>query len=128
MDIIYELQEMKVIPTSMIDISDGLASDILQLSKASKKGFRIFEEQLPIDKKTYETAVEFKLDPTTCVLNGGEDYELLFTIRQDDYEKLKGHPDIHFIGHVQKLEEGNQLITKSGNPVTLKAQGWQNFQ
>jgi len=128
MDIIYELQELKVVPTSMIDVSDGLASELLHLSKHSGLGLRIFEEQLPIDNQTYETAVEFNLDPITCVLNGGEDYELLFTISQDDHEKLKKHADIHFIGHMDKTDEGAGLVTKNSSLVPLEAQGWNHFK
>ena len=127
MDIIHELVDLDIKPTSMIDVSDGLASELLHLSKHSKLGLRVFEEQLPIDNQTYETAVEFKLDPITCVLNGGEDYELLFTIGQDDYEKLKKHADIHFIGHMEKADEGPGIVTKSGSWVALQAQGWNHF-
>ncbi|MEX2513088.1 MAG: thiamine-phosphate kinase [Cyclobacteriaceae bacterium] len=127
MDIIHELRELEVVPTSMIDISDGLASELFHISKASGVGVLIYEDKLPIDKQTYDTAVEFGLDPITCVLNGGEDYELLFTIRQEDFTKLEKHPDIHFIGHVTKAEEGKFLVTKSGTAVILKAQGWQHF-
>ena len=127
MDIIHELAELDVIPTSMIDISDGLASELLHLSKQSGLGLRVFEEQLPIDNQTYETAVEFKLDPITCVLNGGEDYELLFTIGQDDFEKLKKHADIHFIGHMDATDQGAGLVTKNGTWVKLEAQGWNHF-
>lgn len=127
MDIIHELAELEVKPTGMIDISDGLASEILHLSKHSDVGFAIYEEQLPIDKQTYETAVEFNLDPVTAALNGGEDYELLFTISQDDHKKLDKHPDIHFIGHAHDLAKGNLLVTKKGNQVALTAQGWDHL-
>ncbi|MEQ9424712.1 MAG: thiamine-phosphate kinase [Cyclobacteriaceae bacterium] len=127
MDIIHELADLKVVPTSMIDLSDGLASDLMHLCHNSKKGATIYEDQLPIDKQTYDTAVEFKLDPITCVLNGGEDYELLFTIKQSDHEKLKNHPDIHFIGHIDETGSGVNLVTKSGNKVAVKAQGWVHF-
>lgn len=127
MDIIYELAELGIVPTSMMDISDGLASEILHLSKHSNVGFALYEDQLPIDKQTYDTAVEFNLDPITAVLNGGEDYELLFTIKQEDHPKLDKHRDIHFIGHAQSLEKGNVLMTKNGNQVALKAQGWNHL-
>ena len=127
MDIIHELAELKIIPTSMIDISDGLASELLHLNRHSKLGLRVFEEQLPIDNQTYETAVEFNLDPITCALTGGEDYELLFTISQSDHEKLKKHADIHFIGHMEKNDSGAGLVTKGGNWVQLEAQGWNHF-
>lgn len=128
MDIIYELAEMDLLPTSMIDISDGLASELFHLFSASGLGSRIFEEQLPIDKMTYDTAVEFNLDPITCVLNGGEDYELLFTIKQEDHERLKNHPDIHFIGYMDNSVNSPVLITKGSNEVPLQAQGWNHFR
>ena len=128
MDIIHELAELNIIPTSMIDVSDGLASELMHLNKHSGLGLRVFEEQLPIDNQTYETAVEFNLDPITCALNGGEDYELLFTISQSDHEKLKKHADIHFIGHMEKSDSGAGLVTKGGNWVQLEAQGWNHFQ
>lgn len=127
MDIIHELRELEVIPTSMMDISDGLASELFHICKASKVGVTIYEDKLPIDKQTYDTAVELGLDPITCVLNGGEDYELLFTIDQKDFHKLEKHPDIHFIGHVTKEEDGKYLVTKSGTAAQLKAQGWKHF-
>jgi thiamine-monophosphate kinase len=128
MDIIHELRDLGVKPTSMIDISDGLASELMHLSKHSEIGLRVFEEHLPIDNQTYETAVQFNLDPITCALNGGEDYELLFTISQEDHEKLKKHPDIHFIGHMDKSDPVPSLVTKSGNLVPLQAQGWNHFK
>ncbi|WPZ12139.1 thiamine-phosphate kinase [Roseivirga spongicola] len=127
MDIVHELAELDIVPTSMMDISDGLASEVFHLSKNSGVGFAIYEDQLPIDKQTYDTAVEFNLDPITAVLNGGEDYELLFTIKQEDHAKLDKHRDIHFIGHAQVLEKGNLLMTKNGNQVPLKAQGWDHL-
>ena len=128
MDIIHELKELNIVPTSMIDISDGLASELMHLSRNSGLGLRVFEEQLPIDNQTYETAVEFNLDPITCALNGGEDYELLFTISQKDHEKLKKHADIHFVGHMEKSDNGAGLVTKGGNWVQLEAQGWNHFK
>ncbi|BDD09931.1 thiamine-monophosphate kinase [Fulvitalea axinellae] len=127
MDIIHELADLGVVPTSMIDISDGLASELLHIASQSNVGISIFEDKLPIDKQTYNTAVEFKIDPITCALNGGEDYELLFTIKQSEYEKLKMHPDIHFIGYTQSKEDGCNLITKQNNVYPLSAQGWNHF-
>lgn len=127
MDIIYELAELGIRPSSMIDISDGLASELFHISKASNVGVRIFEDKIPIDENAFNTAVEFKLDPFTCALNGGEDYELLFTIRQEDFEKIKNHSDIHFIGYVHPDARQNVLITKNNNVVPLKAQGWDHF-
>lgn len=128
MDIIHELAELNVRPKSMIDISDGLASELYHLSKQSNVGFNIYEDKIPIDKQTYDTAVEFNIDPITCAMNGGEDYELLFSISQDDYEKLKNHPDIHFIGYATEKKKGINLITKNQNVVPIKAQGWDHFK
>jgi len=128
MDIIYELADLGIKPTSMIDVSDGLASELFHISKNSHVGVRIFEDKIPIDENAYNTAVEFKLDPFTCALNGGEDYELLFTIRQSDFEKIKTHADIHFIGYVHPDERQNVMITKGENVVPLKAQGWDHFE
>ena len=127
-DIVFDLEEAGVKPTSMIDVSDGLASELLHISKNSKIGIRIYEDKIPIDNQTYETAVEFNLDPVTCALNGGEDYELLFTIDKDDQEKLKKHPDIHMIGYVHERQSENVMITKQGNVVPLKAQGWDHLK
>lgn len=127
MDIIHELRDLAVKPKAMIDISDGLASELFHLGKMSDIGFNIYEDKLPIDKQTYDTAVEFGIDPVTCVLNGGEDYELLFSIGQSDYDKLKNHPDIHFIGYAQEKTKGINLITKGGNVMPMKAQGWDHF-
>ncbi len=128
MDIIHELAELQIVPSSMIDISDGLASETLHLCRNSGVGIKLFEENIPIDNNTFDTALEFNLDPIVCALNGGEDYELLFTIRQTDFEKVKKHPDIHFIGHVQEKEKQNVLISKQGTVVPLKAQGWDHFK
>ncbi len=124
MDIIHELKEKKCVPTSMIDISDGLASELFHLGKQSGVGIKIFEDKVPIDHDTFETAIEFKLDPITCALHGGEDYELLFTIKPDDYEKIKNHPDIHFIGHIHNDPTQHLMVTKQGELVPLTAQGW----
>ncbi len=127
MDIIHELNELGVVPTAMMDISDGLASELLHMSKASGVGMKIFEENLPMDGLAYDTAVEFQIDTAACILNGGEDYELLFTIDQKDHAKLEKHRDIHFIGFVQDLELGNVLISKQQNEVALTAQGFKHF-
>ena len=126
-EIIYDLAEFGVVPTAMIDISDGLASELLHISKASGVGVRIYEDKVPIDELTFETAVEFNLDPITCALNGGEDYELLFTIDKADQEKIKNHPDIHMIGYIHTRTDQNVMVTKQGNVVPLKAQGWDHF-
>jgi thiamine-monophosphate kinase len=127
MDIVHELADKKVVPTAMIDISDGLASELLHLSKSSGVGIKIFEDKVPIDAGAFETAIELKIDPITCALNGGEDYELLFTIAPSDYEKLKNHPDIHFIGHVHNNPQQNVMVTKDETIVPLVAQGWNHF-
>jgi thiamine-monophosphate kinase len=127
MDIIYELEEKVVVPTSMIDISDGLASELLHLSKNSNLGVKLFEDKVPIDSLTYDTALEFKLDPITVAMSGGEDYELLFTISPSDFEKIKNHPDIHFIGHMHENAKQNVMISKQGTVVPITAQGWKHF-
>ena len=127
-DIIVKLAEVGVIPTSMIDISDGLSSELLHLCKNSEVGCSIYEDKIPIDPQTYERAREFNLDPTVCALNGGEDYELLFTISQSDYEKIKMDLDISIIGHITDKASGANLIDKSDNVVKLKAQGWDSFK
>ncbi len=127
MDVIYELRELGVVPTAMIDVSDGVASDILHICKQSGVGVALFEDKIPIDAVTYATAVELTLDPITCAMNGGEDYELLFTIRQDDFEKIKKHPDISFIGYIHEAVHGQVLITKAGSRVPIQAQGWVHF-
>lgn len=127
MDVVYELRDLNVVPTSMIDISDGLASEIMHICKMSGVGAELLEENLPIDNVTYETAREFDIDPLTCVLNGGEDYELLFTIKVEDLPKIKNHPDITVIGRMKEKSEGVNVITKAGNKFPVKAQGWVAF-
>ena len=123
-DIVRELADLDVKPTSMIDISDGLASECMHLMAASGLGVRLYEDKLPIAEKTYDTARAFNLDPTLCMLSGGEDYELLFTISPDDYEKLRNHPKLSFIGHMTDDINERTMVTKSGMDVELKAQGW----
>lgn len=123
-DIPVLLQKLEVKPTSMIDVSDGLASEVLHLCTASKTGCNLYEEKIPIDPSTYNTAREFNLDPTICALNGGEDYELLFTIDQSDFPKIKANPDITVIGHMTAEKDGVNLITKGGTSHELTAQGW----
>ncbi len=126
-DIIDLLKEIGVKPTSMIDISDGLASELLHICKQSNKGCNLYEDKIPLDPMTYETAREFNLDPTVCALSGGEDYELLFTVKQADYEKIKFKMDITIIGYITEPSAGCNLITKSGTVHALKAQGWNAF-
>lgn len=128
LDIIDLLKKMDMKPTSMIDVSDGLASEILHITRQSKKGCKLYEEKFPIDPMTVEMAREFGLDPTVCALNGGEDYELLFTIKQADYDRLKHDVDISVIGYITEESAGNYLITRSGNAHEIKAQGWNAFR
>jgi thiamine-monophosphate kinase len=126
-DVVEWLQENKILPTSMMDISDGLSSDILHICRQSNVGCVIYDEKLPIHNQTKEMAMEFGLSGTSCALNGGEDYELLFTIPQADYEKIVLSEKISVIGYITKLEEGTNLITQQGNKHKLVAQGWQAF-
>ncbi len=127
-DIVEVLKLMKIKPTSMIDISDGLSSEILHICKQSKKGCNLYEEKIPIDPMTYDTARDFGIDPTVCALNGGEDYELLFTIKQSDFEKIKNNPDISIIGHITEAAAGCNLISKAGIVHEIKAQGWTSLK
>lgn len=127
-DVVDLLAQLKIKPTAMIDVSDGLASEILHLTTQSNVGCTIYEDKLPIDPVTYETARELGLDPTVCALNGGEDYELLFTIKQADYDKLKNDVDISVIGHITDKNSGVKIISKSDVVHELKAQGWNAFK
>jgi thiamine-monophosphate kinase len=127
-DVIELLKDIEVKPTAMIDISDGLASELLHICKQSDKGCNLYEEKIPIDPMTYETAREFNLDPTVCALSGGEDYELLFTVKQADYDKIKFKMDISIIGYITEPAAGCNLITKSGVVHPLTAQGWNAFK
>ncbi|MBM3453214.1 MAG: thiamine-phosphate kinase [Bacteroidetes bacterium] len=126
-DVIGFLKELNVQPTSMIDISDGLASELLHICKNSSVGCNIYDDKIPIDSQTSLTALEFEIDPSTCALNGGEDYELLFTISQNDFDKIKGNPHMTLIGHITNSDEGKYYIDKQGSAVELKAQGWVHF-
>lgn len=127
-DVIQFLEELEVKPTSMIDISDGLASEIMHLCKASKVGCNVYDEKIPIDGKVSTTAIDFNVDPATAALNGGEDYELLFTVAQADYDKIKGNPHMTVIGHMTDATAGTYFIDKQGATIELKAQGWNHFQ
>jgi thiamine-monophosphate kinase len=127
-DVIGFLDELVVVPTSMIDVSDGLASEILHLARASKLGCHLYEDKMPIDPVTYQTAVDFNLDPTMCALNGGEDYELLFTVKQEDYDRIKGSPHFTVIGYMTDYSAGTYLVTKSDTLIPLVAQGWNHFE
>jgi len=126
-DVIKLLKELNVTPSSMIDISDGLSSEILHLSKSSQVGFHLFEDKLPIDPEVIKICEEFKLNTTTAVLNGGEDYELLFTVAQKEFDKVKNHPLLSIIGHACDFRGGCQLINGLGQQIELTAQGWQSF-
>ena len=126
-DIIESFKEINIKPTSMIDISDGLASEIFHICKASKVGCQVYEDKIPIDSETYKTSMDFNINPTVSALNGGEDYELLFTINQKDYEKIKNDPKITVIGHITKKDQGINLVGNGNNLTPLKAQGWNHF-
>lgn len=126
-DIIEFLKKLDVRPTSMIDISDGLASELFHLCTQSKVGAHIFDEKLPIDPSVSTTAIDFNISPTTVALNGGEDYELLFSIEQKDFDKIKGNPHMTVIGHFTDEDSGLYLIDKQGSAIQLSAQGWKHF-
>lgn len=123
-DIITLLKELDVKPTSMIDISDGLSSEILHLCKQSEVGCRLIEEKIPLDPEFIRTCEEFNLDSTTIALSGGEDYELLFTISQNDYDKIKGNPNLSVIGYITQAEQGVNLVTRGNELIPLVARGW----
>jgi thiamine-monophosphate kinase len=119
------LREVGITPTSMIDVSDGLASDLLHICKLSATGCRVYYGKIPIDGETCKVAEEFKIDPVIPALNGGEDYELLFTVALEYAEKVRKIPDIRLIGHMTKPDQGNYLISEEGSEIELKAQGWE---
>lgn len=123
-DIVRMFDEMKFIPTSMIDISDGLSSEMLHISEESKCGTRIYDEKIPLADETRKFAEETLIVPTTFAMNGGEDYELLFTVSQNDYDKVKNNPLVSVIGHIAEQSKGNFLVMSDGSEVELKAQGW----
>ena len=118
------LKELGVKPTAMIDISDGLSSEILHICKQSGVGCCIYEEKLPLDPQFISTCEEFDLDSTTIALSGGEDYELLFTISQSDYDKIKGNPNLSVIGYITNKNQGERLITRAGESIQIIAKGW----
>ena len=123
-DIIQALREAGIQPTSMMDISDGLSSELMHICSQSNVGCRIYEERIPLDYQTAVMAEELNMNVTTCALNGGEDYELLFTVPIADHEKVSNIKDVKLIGHITKPELGLALITRDGNEFELKAQGW----
>jgi thiamine-monophosphate kinase len=128
MDVVQTLAELDIVPSSMIDISDGLASEIHHLGMHSGCGFDVYDEKLPIDPQAVTQALNFDLNPSVVALNGGEDYELLFTVAQEHYDKIKSHPDFTIIGHATANKGVYRLIGKSGASFDIKAQGWQHFK
>jgi len=123
-DIVQLLAALEVKPTAMIDISDGLSSEILHISTQSKVGCNLYEEKIPLDPQFISTCEEFDLNSTTIALSGGEDYELLFTISQEDFPKIKGNPHLTVIGHITEERAGVNLVTRAGQQIKLTAQGW----
>ena len=127
-DIAPLLKELGVKPTSMIDISDGLSSEIIHLCKNSQVGANLYEEKIPLDPAVISVCEEFDIDSTTIALSGGEDYELLFTISQDDYDKIKANPNLTVIGHMAEEKEGMHLITRANQKLPLIARGWNSME
>ncbi|MCE5178277.1 MAG: thiamine-phosphate kinase [Porphyromonadaceae bacterium] len=127
-DIVAQLAENGIVPTAMIDISDGLSSDLLHICKQSNVGCQLFEERLPIDYQTAMMAETFNMNVTTVALNGGEDYELLFTVPLTLHEKMSTVSGIHLIGHITKPEQGCYLVTRDGQEMQLRAQGWNHLE
>lgn len=126
-DIKKLLQDLEVNPTSMIDISDGLSSEVIHLCKSSNVGCMLYEDKIPLDPQVISTCEEFNMDSTTIALSGGEDYELLFTIPQEDFPKIKANPHLSIIGHMTKESEGMHLVTRANTKIPLKARGWNSF-
>lgn len=127
-DMIQFFNEAQFLPTSMIDVSDGLSSEILHICKQSSIGCVLYEDKIPIGEETKQAAFKFNLDPTACALSGGEDYELLFTVKQDDYDKIKDNTDISIIGYITDVEEGANIFTRGGSKHPITAQGWNAFK
>jgi len=123
-DIIEFFEQNNILPTAMMDISDGLSSEVLHISTQSNLGCRLYEEKLPIAEETRNAAFKFGLDPTVCALNGGEDYELLFTVKQGDYDKIASNESISVVGYMSEIEEGRKFFSKGGNSFDIIAQGW----
>lgn len=126
-DIIQFFEQQQIRPTAMMDVSDGISSEVLHICRQSKVGCRIYEEKLPIAEASRQAAFKFGLDPTVCALNGGEDYELIFTLKQEDYDKITLNEEIAVIGYITDLEEGHKILTKGGNTFNITAQGWNAF-
>ncbi len=127
-DIITLFKDLRVKPTAMIDISDGLSSEIMHLCKQSDVGCNLFEDKIPMDPTVIAACEEFQLDSTMVALSGGEDYELLFTIDQNDFDKIKGNPNFTVIGHMSDASEGIHLVTRGNTKIPLTAQGWNSFR
>ena len=127
-DIIEYFAEADLKPSSMMDISDGLSSDIMHICKESNTGCVLYEDKLPLNEDAKAFAYQLLLDPTACALSGGEDYELLFTVSQADYEKVKNNPSVSVIGYITDVTEGKHLITRAGNKHALVAQGWNHIK
>lgn len=127
-DMVNRFAELKLTPTAMIDISDGLASEIMHLCEESALGCHIYEDKIPIDPQTITVAEIFNMHPVTCALNGGEDYELLFTVSQKDFEKINGQIDFYIIGHMTEAGSPKNLITNSGEAIPITAQGWDGIK
>ncbi len=127
-DVIETLAGLKIKPTSMIDISDGLSSEVMHLCKASDTGVRIYEDKIPIDESVYRICEEMKLNTTTVALGGGEDYELLFTVPIEEHEKIETNPNFTIIGHITDAEEGLNLVTRADQLIPLQAQGWDSMK
>lgn len=123
-DIVKLLKDLEVKPTAMIDISDGLSSEIIHLCKQSKVGCDLYENKIPLDPQVISTCEEFKIDSTTIALNGGEDYELLMTISQEDYPKIKANPNLTVIGYMTEESSGMHLVTRAETKIPITAQGW----
>ena len=126
-DIIEWLEKQEIMPTAMMDISDGLSSEILHICKQSNLGCVLYEEKIPFHDETKEVAYQFQTDTTACALSGGEDYELLFTVKQEEFEKIKFSEQISVVGYMTDIEEGAYLLTESGVKHNLVAQGWKNL-
>ena len=126
-DIVKLLKDLDVKPTGMIDISDGLSSEIIHLCKQSEVGCDLYENKLPLDPQVISTCEEFKMDSTTVALNGGEDYELLMTISQEDFPKIKANPNLTVIGYITEKSKGMHLFTRADEKIPLKAQGWNSL-
>jgi thiamine-monophosphate kinase len=126
-DIIEFFAANTIVPTSMMDVSDGVSSEVLHICKQSNMGCKIYEEKLPINEATKQAAFKFGLDPTVCALNGGEDYELIFTLSQTDYDKITLNEEIAVIGYITDIEEGCKFLTKGGNTFDITEQGWNAF-